>query len=623
MDGPEPIYAEVGRRGLEIPLGQFRVRVGGEACLKKILGALSITEKVHPGRPRGMARAVHRAYSIERASPPGELLLIPRIKGPPFLRACGNAGAPLLDGVRAAPEQRADGSANPNAPLPLPRRIAAARLTAEEPLYEYQEAATEYLCGEAGPFGAGAGPCGGVAYLQMDTGLGKTRVGCGVIARRGEPALVVVPTDAIANQWVDEFAEIYPGMKVEVYHNPPAKKSGTRRAPPGPQTHDVVLIIVNTFRNKTPDFMEGFGTIILDEAHEYHSTHNCRALWLSQTRAVLGLSATPEERPDGLDRYVPLHLGRVILPKTIPGFDVCAVNFRGEVRSLEYAGHPDHSETATTPSGTMSAILTIGNVIKDPARLRLVAAEVERLYKLHETAEPTELLRLGLGPRPSSAATPTHPAGEVRRHGVFVFAEHREYLPLLRAALLERLQPADIIAPELDGAAPADPEKISILRGGVAKTAVGDVRRAGAHIVLTTYGFSRRGISLPDMTCIIEATPRRNGLRQILGRILRRGSDESIVRQVVDIVDTRTGLRGQAADRRKIYREKGYPILKAATSWLDYAANAPAAVLSAELDEDSDFANMSIDDLLAAALGDSQAVVDTDPSATIDALLGD
>jgi hypothetical protein len=546
-----------------------------------------------------MARTVHRAYMIERMGGL-EVLLIPRAKGPPFLRAHTSAGLPLLDGIRAAPDRLLEGSINPNAPLPKPRSIAADRLVAEEPLYEYQEAAIEHLCGESGPFGEAAGHCGGVAYLQMDTGLGKSRVGCGVVARRGEAALVVVPTDAIATQWVEEFAEIYPGMRVEVYHNPPAKRAGSRKEPPGPQTHDVVLIIVNTFRDKTPEFMEGFGTVILDEAHEYHSTHNCRALWLSQTCAVLGLSATPEERPDGLDRYVPLHLGGVILPKTIPGFDVCAVNFRGEVRLLEYAGHPDHCETATTPSGTMSAILTIGRVVKDQARLRLVAAEVERIYRLHETADPAELIRLGLGPRPEAAATPTHPAGEVRRHGVFVFAEHREYLPALRTALLERLQPADIIAPELDGA------KVSILRGGVAKTAVGAARRAGAHIVLTTYGFSRRGISLPDMTCIIEATPRRNGMRQILGRILRRGSDESILRQVVDIVDTRTGLRSQAADRRKIYLEKKYPVSRASASWEEYAAPgaAPAqAAAPADLDVEG-LTTLSIDDLLAAALGD-------------------
>ena len=569
---PSLVYAEVGRRGLEIPLDLFRTRVGGEAPLRKILGALSVTEKVHPGRPRGMAPTTRRAYIIERAPPGGgpALLIVPRAKGAPLLRARTRAGLPFLDGVRAG--------VRAGAPLPEPRRLAEERCAAAEPLYEYQEAAVNYLCD--GPFGGAAAALGGDAaaalggvaaatlggdaYLQMDTGLGKTRVGLAVIARRREPALIVVPTDAIAHQWVDECLELYPDMQVAVYHNPP---KGSRRPPPSPLTHDVILIIVNTFRGKTPDFMEGFGTVILDEAHEFHSVHNCRALWLSQTRAVLGLSATPAERPDGLDRYVPLHLGAVILPAAIPGFDARAVNFRGEVRVLEYAGHPDYCETTVTPAGTMSAILTIGAVVKDRARLRLVAAEVERLYRLHETAGPAELLRLGLGPRPAAAATRAHPGGEVRRHGVFVFAEHREYLPALRAALLERLPPADVAAPELD--------KVSILRGGVSRSAVGDARRARAHIVLTTYGFSRRGISLPDMTCIVEATPRRNGLRQILGRILRRGSDESILRQVVDIVDTRTGLRGQAADRRKVYVDKQYPITRESVSWEDYAPPRP------------------------------------------------
>lgn len=565
---PSLVYAEVGRRGLEIPLDLFRTRVGGEAPLRKILGALSVTEKVHPGRPRGMAPTTRRAYIIERAPPGGgpALLIVPRAKGAPLLRARTRAGLPFLDGVRAG------------APLPEPRRLAEERCAAAEPLYEYQEAAVNYLCD--GPFGGDAAAAlGGDAYLQMDTGLGKTRVGLAVIARRREPALIVVPTDAIAHQWVDECQELYPDMQVAVYHNPP---KGSRRPPPSPLTHDVILIIVNTFRGKTPDFMEGFGTVILDEAHEFHSVHNCRALWLSQTRAVLGLSATPAERPDGLDRYVPLHLGAVILPAAIPGFDARAVNFRGEVRVLEYAGHPDYCETTVTPAGTMSAILTIGAVVKDRARLRLVAAEVERLYRLHETAGPAELLRLGLGPRPAAAATRTHPGGEVRRHGVFVFAEHREYLPALRAALLERLPPADVAAPELD--------KVSILRGGVSRSAVGDARRARAHIVLTTYGFSRRGISLPDMTCIVEATPRRNGMRQILGRILRRGSDESILRQVVDIVDTRTGLRGQAADRRKVYVDKQYPITRESVSWEDYAPPRPPGGAFAALESGPDVA---------------------------------
>jgi len=533
---------------------------------------------------------------------------------------------PLIDTIQPG----AEGAAN--AMLPPGRKIAADRLDSSEVLYEYQAAAVNHLCGSDGPFGASGS---GVAYLQMDTGLGKTRVGCAVVARRGEVALVVVPTDPIATQWVEEFAESYPGLKVDVYRNPPKK---SRRVPPSPATHDVIVIIVNTFRAKTPAFMEGFGLVILDEAHEYHSQHNSRALWLSQTSVVLGLSATPIERPDEMDRYVPLHLGPVIYPATIPGFDVNAVNFRGEVRVVEYAGHPDHCEVATSPSGMMSAIMTIGCVIQDPYRLNMVAAEVERIYHLHETSTPEEAARLGLGPRPEADATAAHPAGEIRRHGVFVFAEHRNYLPILRAALLKRLSPEDVLTPELDAAptasaaatataataaatatttatatatattatattATAKPDSISMLRGGAAKNAVGNARRAGAHIVLTTFGFSRRGISLSDMTAIVIATSRRNGHRQVLGRFLRLGSDESIVRQVVDVVDVNTGLRGQYLTRSKVYREKGYRISKVAASWEQFAGP-ECEPPSVEPPVGEDLTVFDVEELLAAAMGD-------------------
>jgi hypothetical protein len=625
--GEEEVYAEVGRRGLLIPLAAFRARVGGEGPLRRILSALSVAEKVHAGRPRGMARTVRHAYIVDRDRAGGrvaETLCIPRLKGPPFLRARTRGGRPLLDGIREAP------AGGTNAPLPLPREVPEARRAAEEPLYEYQEAAVDFLCGEDGPLGPRrVAEHQGVAYLQMDTGLGKSRVGLAVIARRGEPGLVVAPTDAIAQQWVDEAREIYPGLVAEIYRNPP---KGSRRRPPGPVTHDLVVVIVNTFRDKTPDFMEGFGTVVLDEAHEYHSTHNCRALWLAQARAVLGLSATPVERPDGLDRYVLLHLGPFLTPADIPGFDAQAVSFRGEVRLVEYAGHPDHCETATTPAGTMSAILTTGNIIKDPHRMRLVAAEVERLCHLHETASPEECARLGLGPRPPEAATATHPVGEVRRHGVFVFAEHRAFLPALREALLERFEPNEVLAPEL-GPAPAPALApawaVSILRGGASRGAVGRARAAGAHVVLTTYGFSRRGVNLPDMTAIVEATSRRNGTRQILGRMLRRGSDESIVRQVVDIVDVRTGLRGQVADRRKIYREKGYPISKIAVSWEDYAAPGapagPGGPDSPDPEGDAPLADLPLDALMELALGVEGALPAGDgpeEPLDVDAILG-
>ena len=102
----------------------------------------------------------------------------------------------------------------------------------------------------------------------------------------------------------------------------------------------------------------------------------------------------------------------------------------------------------------------------------------------------------------------------------------------------------------------ANETPISVLRGGITKQTFNDARDAKAHIVLTTYGYSRRGISLPDMTALILVSPRRNGSRQIIGRILRRNSDEGIIRQIVDIVDVHTVLKSQSSERIKIYREK-------------------------------------------------------------------
>ena len=574
------VIAQSGRRGLAIPLAPFRERVGGDVALRKILRGFTVTEKVTcaRGRPKGMARASRHAYVIDRAA---GLLLVPRSKGELLRRTRTPAGAPLLDDIQPGAE------GTPDAPLPAARRIDPASCGADEPLYEYQEAAVAYICE-----GDITSDRPRDLYLQMDTGLGKTRVGCAVIARRGEPGLIVVPTEAIAFQWLDELAESYPGLRGAIYRNEDERRATAAaavgracRAAACAATHDVVVVIVNTFREKTPAFLEGFGVVVLDEAHELQSAHNSRALWLAQTRLVVGLSATPLERPDGLDRYTVLHLGTPVRPADIPGGAVTTVNFRGEVRMVEYAGRAGDPacETVTGVGGTMSAVLTIGRVLSDAARLRMVALEVRRLLNAHEEWPAEEVARCGLGPRPAAAVTDRHPLGELRRHGVCVFAELREALPALRDEL-ELMLGGDIVyAPELDAAPPAADmpappaaQAISILRGGVARDAVGNARALRAHVVLTTYGFSRRGISLPDMTALVLASPRRHGSTQTLGRILRRGSDESILRVVVDIVDVCTGLRGQAADRKRAYTLKGYPVTKVVCSYADFAAEEAA-----------------------------------------------
>ena len=292
----------------------------------------------------------------------------------------------------------------------------------------------------------------------------------------------------------------------------------------------------------------------------------------------MGLSATPLERPDGLDKYITLHLGDVIYPKDIPHFDVSGVNFQANVKIIEYEGADPHCETILTPSGTISSIMTINNILNDPYRLKLVVNEILILNNIHLTEDGAAhgLIRDDLE--------------EPKKHGIFVFVETRDFIIKLKEALIAEMDESEIYAPEIDNPfetdifnklnfplypkdePPASIETtlgeafvkglemtatpISILRGGVTKEDFENTKKCKSHIVLTTYGYSRRGISLPDMTALILVSPRRNGSTQIIGRILRRNSDEKIIRQIVDIVDVHTILKSQVNERLKTYREK-------------------------------------------------------------------
>lgn len=622
--GPPPgVVAYVTEQGVLLHADRLTGRLGGNAGWRRVLNSLTITEKAHAGRQRGMGMKRQHAYEIVRGlaldgHPPSTWLRIPRCRLAPLL-AAGAVDAPprVLDPPRE------------------PRALSAAACTlrADQPLWPYQEAIVARITTqELGPEARAA--FRGQAYLKLGTGEGKTRIGAAMVARLGMPAIIAVPSSgAIAKQWIDEFAEAFPGMRVAKYEN-------SARNPPTADTHDVVIVVVNTLCKKTPEFVRGFGLIVFDEAHEFHSPVHGRSLWLAQTPAVLGLSATPDERPDGLDRYVFFHLGPPLDARAFPGVDISDATFRGEVLVVEYEGHPDHCETVMGANGTASAPLTIGKICGnaeagwpgDPHRPRLIAALIHRYSRLHETAPLLERVRLGLGARPPSAATPKHPAGEVRRHGIFVFAETRDYLVTLREALLERFRADEVCAPELDARdeaaldalwealgeedpapAPAGGGVVSMLRGGVAHDEQARIRARRPPVVVTTYGYSRRGISLPYMTCELLATPRRNGSTQILGRITRRGSDESIVRQVIDIVDVRTGLRGQVQERKKAYKAKGWAVTTVRARWSDYPLAAAAAAAAAPADpvlelveggDDEDaFADCTDEELVALALG--------------------
>lgn len=494
----------INSQGLVVPYNDILSRCGNKMVFRKILKSLTIIEK-SKSKPKGAPLLVKYAYLQQKNT-----ITFPKIKASIFLKH------KLIDNIQIEFEI-------------IPRTIN--KQTESVELYGYQKDIISYVCNSINDTITQLNH--GICYLQMDTGLGKSRVGCAIINHFCYAALIVVPTIAIGIQWIEEYKILYPDGTIIFYHN--NKNIDV-------SIYSVVVVVINTFCKKSINFLEGFGILIFDEAHEYYTSCNSKALWLAQTKIVLGLSATPLERPDELDKYITLHLGQPIYADKV--VDISEVNFVGSVKSIWYYGDRKYVDTVTTEKGVISTILTINNIIQDPLRINLIIREAKRLYE--------------------------------KGHGIFIFAEHRNFLDVLKNHLMGYNVTIE------------DDLEISVLKGGISKQELLDAKNKGAHIILTTYGYSRRGISITEMTSLIMASPRRNGIKQIIGRIFRRGSDESIVREIIDIIDTRSILKNQYYDRKKIYFEKKYNISN------EYVKNDPTEI---EDETEEELPNYGLDEI--------------------------
>jgi len=549
--------------GIKINEKKLLTRLGDRAKLNKVLKSLTVKEKPLPGRPR--TYNTRTAYRRIDGS-----IYIPKAKADLFLKN------KILNEIKQSK----------NYSIPVSRTIDDSKWEIARPFYDYQVIAAEYIVENR----YSKNPGHEVQYVHMDTGVGKTCFSIAVASMLKGPTFVVAPTDKLRNDWIDEFRTVFPNLIVNAYKNLPKNLSVNSKKKEFNSTNsDIVVGVINTVCKKDVGFFEGYRLVIIDEAHELYSPTKMDLLWLLQeAEHILMLSATPDSAIHGLDKIVYHFAGKPLYAATeIPGINIDKSIFNGRVREINYHGHPDYCEIVLSEAGTINSMGTIGNLLADPHRLQLVVHEIKQTYYAHNTLTSDKLLEMGIGPRPANVASDKFPEGEIRTHSIFVFAELRSYLTVLRDELLKSFAADEIDTPELrddvilpdgpvirddvilpDGPTirddvilpdgPTIREDVGVLRGGASAKDCASAKHA--RIVLTTYGYSRRGVSLTNMTTLILASPRRNGLHQIVGRITRSGSDQSIIRQVIDIKDMCSPLKNQNSERRKVYKDRKYPI---------------------------------------------------------------
>lgn len=140
-------------------------------------------------------------------------------------------------------------------------------------------------------------PCGG----------GKTRIGCYGLARLGQASLVVVPTEAIARQWVD--AATGAGLRPRLLRGGSPDLSAVA---PGEVAICRPEVLFEAGERPVDRFLAGIGVLVLDEVH--HATIRSTSSIISRcpARWRWGLTATPD-RADGFGFLIYALIGPELL----------------------------------------------------------------------------------------------------------------------------------------------------------------------------------------------------------------------------------------------------------------------------------------------------------------------
>lgn len=377
------------------------------------------------------------------------------------------------------------------------RDIRARSGTNVDFLYDDQEHIVSYICRELRQTLVAA------LCLDLRAGYGKTFIAAGVIATLGARTLYIVPTRELARQ-------VSRDIRATIDNEIMIAQSSKHLIEIAQGSRLNIVVVINTAMKARIDYGALFDLIVFDEAHMYCCQNRSQIFRVTQSRWILGLSATIGERRDGLDFAIPHYFGRVVDAQDIPGFayDNSQI-FDVRVRAIHYL-NPNARNIRHASTDMVFAHYMYEQFGRDMTRNNLIVSEAQKLLQ--------------------------------DGHNVFIFSQERAHVELIAAQCID----AGIISRE----------QCSVFYGGISAQDRADTLDR-ARLICATYSYSGTGISIVRMSAAILAMPRYANMKQIIGRILRRGSDVNIPRIIVDIIDDNTCLSRQWRWRKNTYAYYG------------------------------------------------------------------
>jgi len=334
--------------------------------------------------------------------------------------------------------------------------------------------------------------------LNSPTGSGKTVMGLFMIARRQQPAMVVVHTKDLAYQWIEQINHFLGIEESRVGLIGAGKK----------KIGDVITVaLVQSLYRCADAVSKGIGHIIVDECHRTPSRTFTDAVTEFDAKYMLGLSATPFRR-DNLSKLIFWHLGDVH-----HSVDKSHLIREGHILKAEIILRETDFEPYYDPVNSYSKMLLELTMSDD--RNHLITMDVAKEIQKGE--------------------------------GVcLVLSDRKRHCETLQSLLrFKHHIDADLLTGDLSN----EQRKNVLQRMKTGKVAA----------VVATGQLVGEGFDCPNLTTLFLATPIRFSGRvlQYLGRVLRPAADKKSAR-VYDYVDVKVGvLQSAAKHRQKVYDSMG------------------------------------------------------------------
>jgi len=327
--------------------------------------------------------------------------------------------------------------------------------------------------------------------LSAPTGSGKTVMALNMVARRRQPAIVIVHTKDLAAHWVE---------RIEAFLGIPPAECGMVAGGRAKIGSRISVALVQSLCKCVEEVAKHIGFVVADECHRCPSRTFTEAVAGFDARYMLGLSATPWRR-DNLSRLIFWHLGDVHHEVDKAGLVAAGEVLPAEVIVRETRFKPFHD-----PVGEYSKMLS--ELTADTERNLMIAQDVAD--EVHQ--------------QPGSC---------------LVLSDRRAHCENLQALLRYRFK---VESELMTGEMPVQERQAVVER----------LNAGRARVVIATGQLIGEGFDCRRLSTLFLATPIRFSGRvlQYLGRVLRPAPGKQKAR-VFDYVDVQVATLVKAASARQ------------------------------------------------------------------------